>query len=127
QNWDWLPGCTDMVVVVASRPCLGQCFLTVAEAGIVARSGLNAVGIGVVGNSLGSDHDVYGGKGIPAPLIRRRILGTEQLGRAVGHVIRAKRGHSLNYLLADAEGEAIDLETTPKEVFTLAADAGILT
>jgi isopenicillin-N N-acyltransferase-like protein len=65
--------------------------------------------------------------GVPVPLIRRRVLTSDGLGRAVGHVIRAQRAHSLNYLIADADGGAIDLETTPDEVFTLDAEDGLLT
>jgi isopenicillin-N N-acyltransferase-like protein len=106
-------------------PEQGPRILTFVEAGMLARSGMNSAGLGLCGNFLQSDQD-FRQSGVPIPLLRRAMLQSETLPQAVGAVLRSPRAFSSNHLLAHRDGEAIDLESSPAEVFTLFADEGLL-
>jgi isopenicillin-N N-acyltransferase-like protein len=133
QNWDWRPACRASAVVLHARPSDGPEFITFVEAGLLARSGLNAAGVGVTGNFLQSDQD-FGRDGVPIPFIRRQILQSTSLAQAVGAVVRAPRAFSSNHLIAHATtdehgqsvGAAVDCESAPSEVFFLQPEEGIL-
>lgn len=125
QNWDWKPECRDTAIVLHVRPSDGPELVTFAEAGLVARCGMNAAGIGVVGNFLESAAD-GGSDGIPVALVRRRILGCTTLGEALGVVVRTPRAVSSSHLIADAGGEAIAAEATPERVFFVHPEGGLL-
>ncbi|MFN8163206.1 MAG: C45 family peptidase [Solirubrobacterales bacterium] len=125
QNWDWHPSRAATGVLIRVRPenCPG--FLTFAEAGVLARCGLNERGIGVVGNALECQGCTRPG-GVPVALIRRRILGSESLAEAARAVREAPRGTSVNHFIASAEGDAVACETTPEKVFEVRPEAGLL-
>jgi isopenicillin-N N-acyltransferase-like protein len=126
QNWDWRPACRDSAILLHVVPARGPALMTFVEAGMLARSGMNAAGIGLCGNFLNSDAD-FSQSGVPIPFVRRAILMSETLPAAVGQVLRSPRAFSSNHLLAHRDGEAIDLEASPPEVFPLFADDGIIT
>ena len=125
QNWDWRPACREAAIVLRVTPERGPGFLTFVEAGMLARSGMNSAGIGLCGNFLNSDMDGTQ-RGVPIPVIRRAILMSPSLPTAVGEVLRAPRAFSSNHLLAHRDGEAVDLEASPPEVFALFAEDGLL-
>ena len=125
QNWDWRPACRDSAILLRVRPDRGPALLTFVEAGMLARSGMSSAGIGLCGNFLQSDLD-HKQRGVPIPVLRRAILMAPTLPAAVGEVLRSPRAFSSNHLLAHRDGEAIDLESSPGEVFTLFADDGLL-
>src|ERR1700733_1258520 len=52
QNWDWLPHAADTVVVLEARQDEGPDFVTVVEAGLLAKTGMNSSGLGLVTNAL---------------------------------------------------------------------------
>jgi isopenicillin-N N-acyltransferase like protein len=125
QNWDWRPPCREAAILLQVRPDRGPRMLTFVEAGMLARCGMNSAGIGLCGNFLNSDLD-HKQQGVPIPILRRAILMSAPLPAAVGEVLRARRAFSSNHLLAHRDGEAIDLEASPGEVFTLFAEDGLL-
>ncbi len=125
QNWDWRPACRDAAILLRVVPDRGPSLLTFVEAGMLARSGMSSAGIGLCGNFLHSDMD-HRQRGVPIPLIRRAILMSPSLPAAVGEVLRAPRAFSSNHLLAHRDGEAVDLEASPPEVFPLFAEGGLL-
>lgn len=125
QNWDWRPACREAAIVLRVTPDHGPSFVTFVEAGMLARSGMNSAGIGLCGNFLNSDADGTQ-RGVPIPVIRRAILMSPSLPTAVGAVLRAPRAFSSNHLLAHRDGEAVDLEAAPPEVFPLFAEDGLL-
>jgi isopenicillin-N N-acyltransferase-like protein len=125
QNWDWLDACADSVVVLRVSPREGPRRLVFVEAGILARCGLNSAGIGLTGNFLKCDRD-DGRRGLPIPVVRRRILSSPSLCQAAETVYRSPRSFSANLMISDAQGEAIDFEATPDEVFWLAPEDGLL-
>jgi isopenicillin-N N-acyltransferase-like protein len=125
QNWDWRDECADSSVVLRVRPATGPAMLIFVEAGLLARCGFNSAGVAISGNFLQSDQD-YGRDGIPIPFIRRRVLMSESIGEAVRAVMSAPRAFSNNLMISQSEGEGINLETTPGEVFWIQPDEGLL-
>lgn len=116
QNWDWRDVCADVGIVLRIVPDRGPRILCFVEAGMLARCGFNEHGIAITGNYLECEQD---GKraGVPIPLIRRRVLSASLLAAAMAEVMQAQRGFSNNIMLSHEGGEAIDLETTPEDVF----------
>jgi len=112
QNWDWKPGCVDTTVVLEAVQDEGPRYVTVVEAGLLAKTGLNAHGIGLAANSLVSDLD-RGDPGLPYHVILRAILDARNLTDALDAVQHHPRSASANYLVASREGMAVDIETAP--------------
>ncbi len=112
QNWDWTPRAAETCVVLASAPRDGPRSVTVVEAGLLAKCGANAAGIGVAANALSSSVDA-GQIGVPFHAILRRILSSESLEEAEDAVMSPSRSSSGNYLIASSEGRSVDLEAAP--------------
>lgn len=125
QNWDWRDECTETAIVLRIEPKDGPRMLTFVEAGLLARCGLNSEGLAVTANFLQNDTG-YGAPGIPQPFIRRRILMSRSLGEAMREVFSAPRTCANNLMISHRDGECIDLETTPDEVFWLQPEDGLL-
>jgi isopenicillin-N N-acyltransferase-like protein len=125
QNWDWRDECADSSIVLRARPESGPEMLIFVEAGILARCGMNSAGIAITGNFLQTDND-YGLEGVPVPMIRRRILMSQSLGEAIRVVYDAPRSFSNNIMLSQRDGESVNLETTPREVFWAQPEQGLL-
>lgn len=126
HNWDWREECTDTGVVLRIRRNDGPDILTFAEAGGLARHGLNASGVSLTGNFLGCDRDFKTGGRTPLALIRRKLLESANLAQALRTAWGNPRACSTNVMLAAAEGEAIDLEMAPDEIFWVQPRDGIL-
>lgn len=125
QNWDWRDECADASVVLRIRPQVGPDMLIFVEAGILGRCGLNSSGIAITGNFLQTDKD-YGLEGVPLSLIRRQVLMSTRLSEAIRVVFDAQRTFSNNLIISQSDGEAVDLEATPREVFWILPENGLL-
>jgi isopenicillin-N N-acyltransferase like protein len=128
QNWDWHPAALNCCVVLCIRQEDRPSILTVVEAGLLAKMGMNSDGLGVATNALVSDID-RGEPGIPFHVMLRSILNSRTLEEAVKAVQTAHRASSANYLIAAAGGSAIDLETAPggsDHVFSIEPIDGVL-
>jgi isopenicillin-N N-acyltransferase-like protein len=112
QSWDWKPGCVDTAIVLEADPDDVPRYVTVVEAGLLAKTGMNEHGIGVCANSLASDLD-RGEPALPYHVILRAILGSTTMTDALDTVQRHPRASSANYLVASSEGLAVDIETAP--------------
>jgi isopenicillin-N N-acyltransferase-like protein len=112
QNWDWKPASRETVILLEVEPDNGPAFITVVEAGLLAKAGFNSAGIGIVTNALVSGQDI-GSPGVPYHAILRRILESESMSEAIEAIMRQPRASSANYLIATAEGEAISVEAGP--------------
>ena len=122
QNWDWKAECAETAVVLRIRREDGPDILTFTEAGGLARSGLNAAGIGLTANYLESDRD-YRDIGVPLALIRRKVLEQEHLAVAMRAVYVTSKSASNNMMVSHAGGIAIDFECAPDETFQVLPDA----
>lgn len=126
HNWDWREQCVDTGVVLRIRRGDGPDILAFAEAGALARHGMNAAGVSVTGNFLACDRDFRTGGRTPLGLVRRKLLESTNLAGALRTAWGHRRACSTNVMLAAAEGEAIDLEMAPDEIFPIAPREGIL-
>ena len=82
--------------------------IIITHPGIIAEMGVNAAGIAFVDSAiLVSDQR----KGVPAPVIARKILQQKHLGNAVDAVVLAERTIGIHYVIAAPFG-VIDAETS---------------
>jgi isopenicillin-N N-acyltransferase-like protein len=112
QSWDWKPQMRETVIVLEVEQEEGPNFVTVVEAGLLAKVGFNSAGIGLVTNALVSDQD-DGDPGIPFHVILRAILDAETMSDAMAAILHHQRASSANYLVAHRDGSAINLEAAP--------------
>jgi isopenicillin-N N-acyltransferase-like protein len=126
QNWDWRPDKGPVTFLIATRDTEGFAVLSLAEAGMLAKSGLNSAGLGVCANILVSDQDAAGA-GVPYHILLRGVLQAKTMSQAQRQVLSVRRISSGNVLIADASGEAIDLELAPDTFGYLLPECGLLT
>jgi isopenicillin-N N-acyltransferase-like protein len=127
QNWDWKPDAAETVVLLEAEPDRGPRFITAVEAGLLAKTGMNAAGIGLVTNALVADQD-QGTPGVPYHAVLRAILESERMTEAMLAVTYHWRASSANYLIAHRDGEAINAEAAPGDyarVYTAFPEGGI--
>lgn len=126
QNWDWRDECAESAVVVSLAPDDGPRMLVFVEAGLMARIGLNDAGIAITGNYLECELDGQR-SGVPVPIVRRQVLTERVYGRALQAVLGSERAFSINLIVSHRDGEAVDFECTPDEIFWLLPEQGLLT
>jgi isopenicillin-N N-acyltransferase like protein len=112
QNWDWLPHASDTVVVLEARQDDGPDFVTVVEAGLLAKTGMNSAGLGVVTNALVTADDT-GAPGLPYHLMLRAILDSTTVSGALTALQEGFRSSSANYLITHESGVAVNVEAAP--------------
>lgn len=115
QNWDWMPFASDTVVVLRSEPDDGPALVTVVEAGLLAKFGVNSAGLALSTNALACEED-EGDPGVPYHVLLRAVLGCGSVDEAVGVLEKAERASSANYLLADSTGSIVDVEARPGDI-----------
>jgi isopenicillin-N N-acyltransferase-like protein len=131
QNWDWHPTQRAYTVLLATRDEHGFAVVTLAEAGMLAKAGVNSAGLGVCVNMLGCDRDGRPG-GVPYHVLLRAALEAPALGSAIEAVCSLPRSASINLLVGQAfgeggPGEIIDLEAVPGDVGFLNPVEGLIT
>jgi len=128
QNWDWLLHSAGTLVVLEARQEDGPDFVTVVEAGLLAKTGMNAAGLGLVTNALVTDADT-GEPGLPYHVLLRAILDCATVTEALKVLQAGLRSSSANYLVAHASGAALDIEAAPGDftrLYPLFPDNGVL-
>ena len=128
ENWDWLPHCLDTVVVLEASQEQRPNYVTVVEAGLLAKAGMNSVGFCLATNALVTDQD-RGVPGIPYHVLLRALLDVETMTEALERVQKWTRSSSANYLLAHEDGIGIDAEAAPgdfTQVYFLMPSGGML-
>jgi isopenicillin-N N-acyltransferase like protein len=128
QNWDWLLHSARTLVALEVRQDDGPDFITVVEAGLLAKTGMNAAGLGLVTNALVTDADV-GEPGLPYHVLLRAVLDCATVTDALGVLQAGPRASSANYLVAHASGTALDIEAAPGDftrLYPLFPEHGVL-
>ncbi len=128
QNWDWLPHTADTVVILEARQDGGPDFVTVVEAGLLAKTGMNSSGIGLVTNALVTSADT-GSPGLPYHVMLRAILDCETVSDALAVLQSGVRSSSANYLIGHRDGIAVDVEAAPgdfSQLFLVFGEGGVL-
>jgi predicted choloylglycine hydrolase len=123
QNWDWHTAVEPEPILLRIRQPDKPEILTLAEAGQLAKIGLNSSGLGLCLNFL--DH-ADRGAGLPVHVLLRQMLGCKALGDAARLAYGQPRAGAANVLLAHAEGDLLDLELTARNADFLYADDGWL-
>lgn len=112
QNWDWLVHSRDTVIILEVEQQDAPNFVTVVEAGLLAKSSMNSAGLAVAVNTLVTSAD-RGAPGIPYHVLIRALADCESLADAIATASRHMRSSSGNYLLGHMDGLAVNLETAP--------------
>ena len=110
------------------RPDDGPDFVTVVEAGLLAKTGMNAAGLGLVTNALVTDADT-GEPGLPYHVLLRAVLDCGTVTEALKVLQAGLRSSSANYLIAHASGAALDIEAAPGDftrLYPLFPEDGVL-
>ena len=92
-------------------------FVTVVEAGLLAKTGMNAAGLAVAALALVSTHDKCA-PGIPFHILLRALMDCETLPDAEALIHKHVRASSANYLVGHSDGSMINFETAPGD-FTM--------
>lgn len=128
QNWDWLVHARDTVIVLDVWPEDGPRLMTVVEAGLLAKAGLNEAGLGLATNALVTDADL-GEPGLPYHVLLRAVLDCGTVTDALTVLQSGRRSSSANYLVAHASGSALDFEAAPGDftrIYPLYPSGGVL-
>ena len=121
QTWDWLIHAADTTIILEAHQDAGPDYVTVVEAGLLAKFGMNSAGVGLCANALVCGWDT-GEPGVPFHLLLRAILDSESVPDALSALARDRRSSSANYLIADEDGLAIDVEAAPGDYSGLYVD-----
>ncbi|WP_416138365.1 C45 family autoproteolytic acyltransferase/hydrolase [Halomonas sp. HK25] len=124
QNWDWRTDQLHNVVVLKISGQDHALLVSVGEAGMVAKIGMNARGIGVCLNAIRSQTC---GEGLPIHVALRKILESPDLESAVAVATRDRVCSPAHFLIGSAVGEAVGLEVHPGEPGRLDAEGGVVT
>ncbi|MDT4914635.1 MAG: isopenicillin-N N-acyltransferase like protein [Pseudonocardiales bacterium] len=114
QNWDWIEGARATALVLEVRRDDGPNFVSVVEAGMLAKVGVNSSGVGLCTNTLISD-GAEGQLAVPYHVLLRSVLDSERGREAVDRIRSTPRANSANYLVTDDGGFCVDLETSTGE------------
>ncbi len=127
QNWDWHPSLAGSVIAWHIRPEEGPDLMTLTEAGIVGKIGINAYGLALCINLLLSDSDNEG-PAVPMHVILRTILDTaHSVQEAIDLIASTSRCTSCHHLLADRAGDVAGVEATPSGQYVLRPVHGVIT
>jgi isopenicillin-N N-acyltransferase-like protein len=125
QNWDWLGAQRGALIVLRAQDQNGPAYITLTEAGMLAKIGLNEHGFGVCLNILRSSAD---GERVNTPVhpLLRAALGCRDVAEAIAMARAFDYGASSNVLCADASGEAANLELSPAGLQVVQGEGGAL-
>jgi isopenicillin-N N-acyltransferase-like protein len=110
QNWDWVPFAREVCVLLEVQRTGRPSFVTIVEAGMLAKVGMNDAGLGLCTNTLVSARDANR-PGVPYHLMLRALFDAESVEDASRILGSVERALSANYLVADKAGHAINFET----------------
>ena len=112
QNWDWVGLQRQALVVVRAKTEYASQFITVTEAGMLAKIGLNQHGFGMCLNILRSVDD---GKqiGLPVHIFLRALLDCDSVNQAKALVEENQFASSSNVMIADKSGQMVSFELSP--------------
>jgi isopenicillin-N N-acyltransferase-like protein len=119
QTWDWMPsvyGLSNMLHWERPRS-EGPSLLSYAYPGLWVGAGLNSAGIGLCWTSANDREKIAGPKiGIPSYVLLTQLLYQETLDAVVEEARRAPQAGWFTFVLADAAGQIVNVEGSPKEL-----------
>lgn len=125
QTWDWQGDQRAACLLLRVRAPGEPAILTLTEAGMLAKCGLNGSGVAVALNLLRSRKD---GRevGMPVHVLLRKMLQSPDFAAARACADLAAPGASSCITLASDRGDLVSLEITPDGVAEVPAEAGLL-
>lgn len=112
QNWDWLEVLEAGVIVLEVERDDGPNYVTMVEAGLLAKASLNQHGFAIGLNTLVSSQDARQ-DGVPYHFMIRALLESKSVAHALEILSSMTRATSANYLVGTAQGAIINVETSP--------------
>ncbi len=125
QTWDWQGDQRAACVLLRVNSPDAPPILTLTEAGMVAKIGLNGAGVAVGLNLLRSRADGQR-QGMPVHVLLRQMLQSDSVTAARRLATRVPASGSSCITLAGVGGELLALEITPTGVAELPAREGLL-
>ena len=119
HNEDATAGWADYAYAIRAEPAGAPPFAAFAYAGLLLHQGVNAAGLGSVGNALYA-RDVR--PGIPKLFLYRRALAQSTIEGAIRAATDPDRAWGNNHLFANAEGDVYDVEVSANHWALLHAD-----
>ncbi|MBK0418817.1 hypothetical protein JD276_07190 [Leucobacter sp. CSA1] len=129
QNWDWLEELEGGVVILEVARPDGPDYVTLVEAGLLAKMVLTASGLALGMNTLVSSRDAVTA-GVPYHLQIRSVADAAHAAEALEILAGMPRATSGNFVLADASGAILNVEASPggpDNLSITASDDGTLT
>jgi isopenicillin-N N-acyltransferase-like protein len=127
QNWDWRPTLAGSLILWGLHLDAGPDVLTLTEAGMIGKIGINSSGLAMCINLLMTDTD-HAGPAVPMHIILRRVLeDAHSVEEAVTLINATERCTSCFHMLADHNGELVGVEATPAGQHVLHSTSGVLT
>ncbi len=124
HNEDATAGWGDLSYVIKAHPDSAPAFVAFTYAGLLLHQGVNAAGLGSVGNALYA-RDAK--PGIPKLLLYRRAITECTIEGAIRAVTDPRRAFGNNHLFATAAGDLYDVEVTGSQWAMRSAGNGFLT
>lgn len=118
QNWDWFDVLSDGVIVLEVERMDGPNYVTVVEAGLLAKTTMNQAGLAIGINTIVCSLD-GGGVGVPFHVMVRALADAEHVYDAVEILSTAPRASSGNYILGSENGAVLNIETAPGDARTV--------
>lgn len=125
QTWDWQGDQRAACIMLRVRAADGPELLTMTEAGMLAKCGLNQAGIAVALNLLRSQEDGRS-VGMPVHVLLRKLLQARSFAEARALTALAPPSASSCITLASDTGELVSLEITPGGIAEVGPEAGLL-
>ena len=126
QNWDWVGYQRQNVLALrVHRDEPWPSYLTLTEAGILAKIGVNEAGVGVGLNILRATNDRQQ-IGIPVHIFQRMALDCANVKSVVSLAQSLIFSASSNAILGDASGHVGSLEYSPSGAAPVYADHGVV-
>lgn len=109
HNEDATAGWADLTYTIRAEPNDAPAFVAFAYAGLLLHQGVNAAGLGSVGNALYA-RDAR--PGIPKLLLYRRAIAARGIEAAIRAVTDGRRAFGNNHLFGTADGDLYDVEVS---------------
>ena len=119
QTWDWMQSVAGMSSALLVKREEGPSLLAYGFPGLWCGAGLNSAGIALCWTSaaLGDGKQGAGPRvGIPSYLLLTHLLYQESLKDVISEAKRAKQAGWFTFVLADGEGNLLNLEGSPEKL-----------
>jgi isopenicillin-N N-acyltransferase-like protein len=112
QNWDYPVTSAGTVVALEVETPDRPFFVTFVEAGLLAKTGMSEIGLGLVTNTLATT-DGPAVDGLPYHFVLRSILESSSVSAAISAITGTRRASAANYLIGHSDGVVFDVEAAP--------------